>query len=465
MLENVGSALRRRLTPKAELGVRAPSPMRIPVVGHVPLLRRDRLDHLMRTAITWGDVVRFDFPGFTAHMLSHPDHVQRVLVDEQRLFTKQTRGYEKLKAFLGNGLVTSEGSFWLRQRRIAQPAFAKKRVAGFGATMVKCTEDLFSTWDAAAKSGETRDVHADMMHLTLRIAALTLLSSDPSDKAGEIGAALDVVLHEANARINSLLDVPEWIPTSRNRRYAQASQALDGIVMGMIEARRRGEAEDDLLQMLLEAKDEETGERMDDRQLRDEVMTMFLAGHETTANALTWTLHLLSRAPSVARGLADEAGSVLGDRSPVSDDAARLDLSRRVLFESMRLYPPVWILGRAPSEDVSFGGYPIAARSIIFLPQWVVHRHPQFWENPEGFDPERFTPDRMKVMHKGQYFPFAGGPRMCIGAGFATLEGQLILSMLARRYRVDVVPGFHVEPEPLITLRPRHGLRATIHRR
>lgn len=470
MLEVARAHVLQRLTQPAIAGVRAPSPPAIPVLGHANFLRDGRLDHLMRMVLNHGDVVRLNLAGLTAHMCAHPDHVERVLVSDHRLFTKQTRGYDKLRMFLGNGLVTSEGTFWQRQRRIAQPAFAKKRIAGFAHTMVRCTEELFPLWDRAAERGESRDIHADMMRLTLRIASLTLLSTDPSAQADAVGEALDVVLHEANDRINSLVDPPDWLPTRRVRRYLGARKTLDDIVIGMIQTRRRtlserGEGKDDLLQMLLEAKDEVTGEGMTDAQLRDEAMTMFLAGHETTANALTWSLYLLSRYPQAARTVADEAGNTLGDRSATADDMPHLEASRRALLESMRLYPPVWIVGRTPSEDVRFDGYPVPAGSLVFLSQWVTHRHPRFWDDPEGFDPDRFAPERQKAMHRQQYFPFLAGPRMCIGQGFAMLEGQLLLSTLLRRYRIDVVPGHPIEPEPLVTLRPKHGIMARIHRR
>jgi len=233
----------------------------------------------------------------------------------------------------------------------------------------------------------------------------------------------------------------------------------------MIADRRRGEAKDDLLQMLLEARDEETGEGMDDIQLRDEAMTMFLAGHETTANALTWSLLLLSRYPQTARKLADEAGDVLGDRSATAADLPKLEHARRALSESMRLYPPVWVIGRSPSEDVRFDGYPVPRGSLIFISPYVTQRHPKFWEDPEGFDPDRFAPEKQKAMHRFQYFPFSAGPRMCIGMGFAMMEGQLLLATMMRRYRFDVQPGHPIEPEPLITLRPKYGLSVRVHRR
>lgn len=447
-------------------GNRAPSPPGIPLLGHIPPSGGPRLDLMLKMAIELGPVVRFELPMVTAHLLAHPDHVERVLVKDNRLFTKRTRGYEKLRMFLGNGLVTSEGDFWLRQRRIAQPAFHKQRIAGFAKTFVRCTNELGDRWADDARAGRAIDLHADMMQLTLRIASLTLLSADPSERAGEIGQALDVMLHEAIARINNPFSLPPNVPTRRNVRAKAAMKTLDSIVLGIIDARRKGKAhEDDLLQMLLEARDEETGEGMTDVQLRDEVMTMFLAGHETTANALAWTFFLLSRFPHVARTVATEASEVLGERDATADDAPRLEQSRRVISESMRLYPPVWIIGRSPLEDVQFDGYDVPKGSLLFICPWVTHRLPELWEDPEGFDPDRFAPERQKQMHRFQYFPFSAGPRMCIGSGFAMLEMQLVLSTLLRRFRVDLVPGQQIVPEPLITLRPRSGMAMSVHPR
>jgi cytochrome P450 len=460
-----GIALRH--APGARLAPTPPYtiPLVGPLLGHIPRSGAERLDLMTRAVLTHGDVVRFEFPHITGHLVAHPEHVQQVLVDQHRLFSKQTRGYEKLRAFLGNGLVTSDGEFWLRQRRIAQPAFHKRRIAGFATAMVEAAEDTVRRWERPAKEGASIDVATEMNRLALRIAGETLLSTDPSDKANAVSDALTTMLHEAHERINRPWSPPESWPTARNRRYRSASRELDQIVLDIIDRRRRGaETRDDLLQMLLEAKDAETGESMDDRQLRDEVMTMFLAGHETTANALTWTLYLLSRFPSVARALHEEACEVLGDRAATVEDLPRLELAKRVLQESMRLYPPVWVVGRSPIEDVQIGGFDVPKGSLIFVSQWVTHRHPEFWDDPEGFDPDRWLPERAKAQHRYQYFPFAAGPRMCIGSGFAMMEGQLVLATLARRYRVDLVPGHPIEPEPLITLRPRYGMRVTLHR-
>ena len=441
-----------------------PGPPGDPLLGHYRGLQGDRLAYFTRAFLEHGDVVRFHFLGLPCTLLAHPDHVDQVFTKNHRIYTKQTRGYDRMREFLGNGLVTSEGSFWLRQRRIAQPAFHKKRIEAFADVMVRAAEDVCARWEEVADRGEPIDIAADMMQVTLRIAGETLLSTDPSDRAGEVGRALDVVLHEANHRINAPFVLPESVPSPRNRRYHAASRALDEIVLRVIEQRRAGERKDDLLQMLLEARDEETGEGMSDGQLRDEVMTMFLAGHETTANMLSWTLYLLSLSPEHARRARDEARDVLGDRPATVADLPRLGYSKQILQEAMRLRPPVWVVGRSPSEDDEIGGYRIPKGSLVFLSQWVTHRHPEFWSDPEGFDPDRFEPERARAMHRAQYFPFALGPRMCIGAGFAMMEGQLLLPTFLRRFRFDLLPGHRVVPEPLITLRPRDGMPMTVHR-
>lgn len=476
----------RRVTGHTPAGRRAPSGATVPLLGLATASGRERLDVMMQASLTHGHVVRFELPWVTAHMLTHPDQIEEVLVTKHRLFDKKTRGYDKLRAFLGDGLLTSDGDFWLRQRRIAAPAFHKKRVDGFAHTMARSTEDMLDVWESAAASaggameragarGHERDVAADMMRLTLRIASLTLLSSDTESNggslAGPIGRAVTTLVHEANQRINELVTPPERWPTRRNRNVAEAMRTLDGTVHGIIEERRaalaRGEHAEhhDLLQMFLEATDADTGARMTDTQLRDEIMTMFLAGHETTANALTWALYLLGRAPHVLRELRDEARTVLGDRLPTAEDIPRLELARRVFSEALRLYPPVWIIGRTAIEDVELGGYTIPAKSLVFVVPWITQRHPDFWRDPEGFDPDRFSPERKsEIAYKHQYLPFIAGPRMCIGAGFAMHEGTLALAQIARRFRVSLVPGQRIEPDPVITLRPHDAVRVHIER-
>lgn len=303
-----------------------------------------------------------------------------------------------------------------------------------------------------------------MMRLTLTIVCLTLFTSDISDEASDVGQALTVVLRHANNRISSLFPLPENFPTEENYRFQQALKTLDRVVYNLINERRQsGEDTGDLLSMLVFARDEETGESMSEKQLRDEVMTIFLAGHETTANALSWTWYLLSKHPDVERRLDAELKEVLGGRVPTLFDLKNLKYTLQVLNETMRLYPPVWEIGRENIGTDQLGGYDIPSNSTIILSAYVTHRHPDFWENPEGFDPERFSPEHSGNRPQYAYFPFGGGPRTCIGNNFALMEAQLVIADIAQKYRLELVPGHVVEPEPMITLRPRNGILMTLH--
>jgi cytochrome P450 len=358
---------------------------------------------------------------------------------------------------LGNGLLTSEGDLWKRQRRIAQPAFHRQRIAGFAGTMVRAAEDATALLES--RRGDDVDMHHEMMRLTLRIVGETLLAYDPTDAADEVGAALSFLLPLANQRSVRIVDLPPIFPTRQNLKFRRALATLDTVVRRMIAERRKSPGDrGDLLSMLIEARDAETGEAMDDRQLRDETMTIFLAGHETTANALTFTWLLLSRFPAAARELRAELTQVLGGRSATADDLPKLTVTRRILQEAMRLYPPAWIIGRSATGPDEICGYEVPAGSIVFISPYVVHRHPELWEDPEGFDPSRFA----REPARGAYLPFGGGPRMCIGNGFATMEAELVLATMAQRLRFDLVPGTDVKLQPSITLRPRDGVAMTV---
>ncbi len=435
----------------------APGPRGHFLFGSLPAVRRDPLRLFLEAFREHGEVVRFHFGPMVAHLVSSPSGAIQVLVDNHRNYGKRTRGYRNLRYVLGDGLLTSEGEVWKRQRRIIQPAFHRTRIAGFARTMVKAAEDAATALER--RRGGAVDMHQEMMRLTLRIVGETLLAYDPTDAADEVGAALSFLLPLANQRSARILDVPRWLPTPENLRFRRSLATLDAVVLRMIAERRSRPGErGDLLSMLIEARDAETGEAMDDRQLRDETMTMFLAGHETTANALTFCWLLLSRHPAIFRELRAELAQVLGGRSPSIEDLPRLTLTRRILQESMRLYPPAWIIGRSVVEPDEIGGYEIPARSIVFVSPYVIHRHPGLWENPEGFDPARFASEPPR----GAYLPFGAGPRMCIGHGFATMEAELVLATLAQRLRFDLVPGHPVVLEPSITLRPRHGVRMRV---
>ncbi|MBK8253767.1 MAG: cytochrome P450 [Polyangiaceae bacterium] len=431
-------------------------------LGHLGQMQNDQLGFFLRAREQCGDVARFRFILLPVHLLAHPEHVRRVLVDEHRNYDKQTKGFNVLRLVLGNGLLTAEGELWRRQRRIAQPAFHRERIAAFGERMVLAAEDTVRSWIPIAERSGTIDIASEMMRLTLRIAGETLLSTDVTGDAASVGQAVSLLLTEANVRILHPIEVPLNIPTPHNRRVLSALSTLESVVRKMIEERRKmtGQRPNDLLTMLMEARDEETGESMTDQQLRDEVLTIFLAGHETTANALAWTFYLLSLHPGVARRVEKEIVDVLGNRLPEVGDVNKLVYTTAVLKESMRLYPPAWIIGRRAVNDDVVDGYEIPADSIVFASPWVTHRHPGFWQNPEGFDPDRFLPERAATIHRTAYFPFGAGPRICIGQGFAMIEAVLLLATLCRKFRIDLVPGHPVVPQPSITLRPRYGIKA-----
>ena len=428
------------------------------LLGSLPELQRDALGFLGGLS-RYGDLVRMRFGASRYYFLNHPDYIQRVLVDNHRNYGKDTIGWRNLRLLLGRGLLTSEGDFWLRQRRIAQPAFHRERIAGFGRTMADAAAEMLDRRWAAAGGGPI-DVAAEMMRLTLKIVGQTLLSTDVTAEQDEVGRALGVALHQGMARITAPYRyLPLAIPTPENRRYRAARAALDRLIYRMIAERRRdGRRRDDLLSMLLEARDPETGEGMNDGQLRDEAMTIFLAGHETTANALSWTFYLLARHPEAAEKLAAEARGVLGGRRPSLEDLPRLPYARLAVHESLRLYPPAWFTTRSVVSDDELGGFRIRGGSTVMISAYVTHRHPEFWTRPEAFEPERFAGDRLRQLPRFAYFPFGGGPHQCIGNEFAMMEAVLILSAVAARYRLELVEGRPVEPDPLITLRPRHGL-------
>ncbi|MEM7584140.1 MAG: cytochrome P450 [Acidobacteriota bacterium] len=440
-----------------------PAPSRI--FGHLKQFKHDALNTLTRAHRDYGEVAAFRLGPMQAFLLAHPDHVQQVLQSHHRNYDKRLPSYSRMKVLLGEGLLTSEGEHWRKHRRIAQPAFSRGRLVPFGEVMVGAAEELSPALTAAAASGEPIDTHVEMMRLTLQIASETLVGTDVRSEAAAIGSALNAVLEGFNDRLYRIFPLPEWVPTPANRRFFGAKRTLDQLVLEIIDARRRSsEPRDDLLGRLVSARDEETGEAMDDQQLRDEVMTLLMAGHETTANALTWTWLLLAQHPHVADRLRNELDEVLGGRTPQHDDLSRLPFTKAVIDESMRLYPPAWIVERRAIADDVVGDYRIPARSVVFASAWVTHRHPQFWDDPEAFRPERFLPDAPRLEHRFAYFPFGAGPRVCIGGSFALLEARLVLATLAQRFELALATGAaeNLELDANITLRPKHGLRMTV---
>ncbi len=420
---------------------------------------RDPLSFLTAISREYGDIVTMSFYRFRVYYVSHPDYIEEVLVNQARKFIKG-RILRANKGLFGNGLLTSEGDFWLRQRRLAQPAFHRARIAAYGETMVRFTERLTAGW----RDGETRDIHAEMMRLTLQIVAKTLFDAEVDGDAQQVGHALKAIM-EFNSDFRRLILTPSWLPTLRNIRAALAIRRLNKIIYRIIDQRRAaGRDAGDLLSMLLHAQDED-GSRMTNRQLRDEVITLFLAGHETTALALSWTWWLLAQNPQAEAKLHAELDAVLTGRSPTLEDLPKLRYTDHVISESMRLYPPAWGMARLAIEDAEIGGYRIPKGSGVSLSQWVVHRDPRWFEAPEEFRPERWEGDLLKRLPRFAYFPFGGGPRQCIGNTFALMEAGLLLATIAQKFCVRLVPDQKVEPVASITLRPRHGIHVTLEAR
>src|SRR5690348_13080725 len=440
---------------------RPPGPKGQFLLGNLPALGKDLIGFLTRCARDYGDIVALRLFNMPAFLLNNPDLIEYVLVTNQRNFIKHSFFWRHVTAVFGNGLLTSEGDFWLRERRLCQPAFHREQVAAYGAVMVDFAERAVAKW----RDGDVRDVHQDMMGLTSRIAAQTLLGADVGSDVDQVESALDVVIEQIAVRFKRPLAFPDAVPTPGNLRYRKAVNRLNDLIYKIIQERRAATSRsDDLLSLLLHAQDSD-GTRMTDQQLRDEAITLFLAGHETTALALSWTWYLLSQHPEVETKLWAELAAVLGGRAPSVADLDRLRYTGMVVMESLRLYPPAYVMGREAVNDCEIGGYPVRSGSTVFVSQWLMHHDARNFENPDAFIPERWADGLAKRLPKYAYFPFGGGPRMCIGSSFAAIEAALLLATIAQRFRLTLVPGHPIELLPSITLRPKHGIRVRLARR
>ena len=423
--------------------------------------RRDPLAFLERAA-AFGDIAYYRMGGRRVFLLNHPDLIKDVLVTHARNFIKG-KVLEKAKRVLGEGLLTSEGDFHLRQRRLAQPAFHRDRIAAYSRVMSEFAARHAAPW----QDGQALDLHQEMMRLTLAIVGKTLFDADIEADARDIGQALEVFMELFGMVFLPFSDLLEKLPLPPTRRLQRARQRLDAVVYRIIAARRAsGEDRGDLLSMLLHTQDTEGGSgSMTDQQLRDECVTLILAGHETTANALTWTFYLLSQHPEAEARLQAEVDQVLGDRLPAAQDLPRLPYAEMVLAESMRLYPPAWSIARRARQPYPVRDYVVPQGAVVLMSQYLVHRDPRWFPDPARFDPGRWTPEARAARPKFSYFPFGGGPRNCIGEPFAWMEGVLLLAVLARRWRMRLAPGQRVGLLPVLTLRPRYGMRVLLERR
>ncbi len=425
-------------------------------------MTRERIELLRKMASTYGDVSQLMLGKQRIVLLTHPEDIRDLLVTNQRMFRKG-QALERAKVLVGEGLLTSEGEHHLRQRRLVQPAFHRARIGAYASAMTGAAMSRQSRW----QDGEALDANRAMMHITLDIVAATLFGADVGAESSEIGKALDDVFEAFTIGYGPLTPLLDILPTPRRRRFAAGKQRVDATIDRIIAARRAsGEDTGDLLSMLLHATDTEgDGMGMSDQQLRDEAITIFIAGHETTANALTWTWLLLARSPDAERALHAEVDQVLGDRLPTMDDLAALPMTRAIVAESMRLYPPAYIVGRRAMEPYSVGGFDFPARTLFLAPQMIVHRDPRWWPDANQFRPSRWLDAEATASRpKMAYFPFGAGTRICVGEQFAWMEAMLVLATLARRWRV-LVDGPDPELEPIITLRPKGGLPARLEKR
>ncbi|MDQ2975969.1 MAG: cytochrome P450 [Acidobacteriota bacterium] len=435
-----------------------PGPTGHPILGVMPEFNRDTLGFIERCR-DYGDVVRMRFLYLTVHFLYNPDDIEYVLSTNAKNFIK-SRSLRSpfFRRLVGNGLLTSEGEEWKRQRRLAQPAFHRQRISAYGDVMVEYATRMISSW----RNGEQRDIHRDMMRLTLEIVVKTLFNADVSGDADKVGQVLSQMVKPfaSQATVKWILD--NRLPTPAHRRFNQAAREIDEIVYRII-AERRASSHDqgDLLSMLLAAHDED-GSQMTNRQLRDEVMTLFLAGHETTALTLSWAWYLLAQNPEVEKKFHSELDEVLQGRQPTMADMPNLKYTEMIAKESMRLYPPAYGVGRETIDECEIGGYRVPAKSQVFMFQWATQRDARFFEEPHRFCPERWTDDFSNALPKYAYFPFGGGPRLCIGNYFAMMEVVLLLASIGPRFKFSLLPGHPVSLLPAMSLRPKDGITVLV---
>jgi cytochrome P450 len=437
------------------MATQPPGPKGHFLTGSIPEFTKDTLAFLLDIR-KYGDLASFMFGPFRAFVVSSPELVHQVLVTNADKFYKPNSLKKSTFPVVGNGLFTNDGDSWKHQRRLVQPAFHTRRIGAYAEVMVEHAQALMSRW----RSGEAYDIDHEMVRLTMGIVSKTLFDADVSGEANEISEMVTNALEVVNKRLDRLVNFPEWVPSPENRRLHQAVKRLDVMIQRFIGDRRKsGEDKGDLLSMLLLARDEDGGGGMTDQQVRDEAMTVFGAGHETTASALMWTWYLLSQHPQVEAKLIEELDTVLSGRVPELSDLPRLTYTEMVLKESMRLYPPAWSITRESIADVELGSYPVEKGHVIILNVYGMHRDARYFPDPLRFDPERFSAENEPSIPKYAYIPFGGGPRVCIGNAFAMMEAKLILATIAPRFHFALAPGQQVAPQRVFTLRSKYGMK------
>jgi cytochrome P450 len=400
-------------------------------------------------------------------LVAHPDHVRYILLDHQKNYPRSWL-YDRTKVAAGTGLVTTEGAAWRRLRRMSQPAFHHDRIAALVGVMSDEADALRRRWlDRAVGSGGSfrTELSHEFETLALRVVGRALLGTDLTDTTDALGPMVTELMSYTLYRLNNRIAPPPWVPIRQNIQFTRALRSFDALIAEIL-ARRRSASDEsqvpDLLAMLLQVRDDETGAGLSDRELRDQVVTFLVAGYETTAIGLTWAMYLLSRHPGAWERVREEVESVLGDRTPTAADLPRLTFTRRAFDEALRLYPPVYAVARDAVQADTIGGFDIPTRSVVILSPYVTHRHPEFWTDPEAFDPDRFTPERSAGRPRFAWYPFLGGPHQCIGQEFAVFEAVVAIATVVRSFRLTLPPGAVVEPEPVLTIRPRGGMSLTV---
>jgi cytochrome P450 len=439
---------------KARLA-RPPGPKGVPVLGNLLQFGRDQLGFLTDSAREYGDIVAFDFAGWPSVLLNDSDDIEHVLVKDHKNFIKNRLIWRHVTAVFGQGILTAEGAVWQRSRKLAAPAFAGQQLLGYGPDIVALTRRMLAEW----KDGDVRDIHHDMMALTLRIAAKTFMDSEVEHDIADMDRAVSDLVEEMASRFKRPVAIPDWVPLPGHIRYRRAIATGERIIARMIAERRTNGYADriDFLSRLMLARDEK-GMGMSDRQLRDETLTLLLAGHETTALALSWTFYLLGQHPEVGRKVAEEVLELAGDHDVTVDDMANLKVTESVILEAMRLYPPAWAIGRENVAPFALRGYTFTPGTTILIVPWALHRDARHFAEPEEFKPERWLDGLARRLPRYAYMPFGGGPRICIGQRFAMIEATLILATIAQRFGVEWQRDKPVTPFPSITLRPKGGV-------
>jgi cytochrome P450 len=440
-----------------------PGPRGHPILGSIRQIQRDNVQTFMDAWRQYGDIVHFRGP-LTINLVVHPDYVERVLRNNVANYPRPEFVTEKLKSIVGEGLVAAEGERWANARRVSQPAFTKDLLDAYGQTMIETTGEMLERWEPYLEAGRQLDIKSEMMHISLANLATAMFHFDLREALDQIEPAVAFALAHTNRRLTSPIDLQK-LPLPSSKHFVSVLGGLNQVIYRIIgEHRKAPDGVRDFVNMLLESTDPKTGAPVTDQQARDEVIGFFIAGHETVSSALTWTFYLLSQNPESWRKLKSEVDEVLGGRTPTVDDVPNLKYTEYVLLEAMRLYPPIFVLMRRALDDDVVGGYHVPKGSTVVLCAYVTHRHRDFWDNPEGFDPERFMPERSAHLPRMAYFPFGGGPRKCIGNTFAMIEMPLVVAMIAQRYKVNLVPEQVVFPEPAISLRPRDPVMVTVER-